>query len=258
MISFRRAISGIKSIYRAREIFTAFCSCQRPLITTLAYLQLVHLEYPYVIHLHNGLRFELADWHDLTTAWVVLFGGEYEVLENDNTIVDLGANIGIFCLLASQTNTHAKVIAVEPFPENYERLIKNVIDNDRGDFVTTINAAAVGVEGDRFMAASNDVPGHSKRTGAAGDVRVKGVTLQTLMEDTCLDEIDFLKVDIEGGEYELFEHCPPEVLKKIRRIGLEYHGGGNTAQLFSKILSEGFRVRRHARKGSAGVVDFLR
>lgn len=37
------------------------------------------------------------------------------------------------------------------------------------------------------------------------------------------DSVDFLKMDMEGSEIDAFSTCPVEVLKKVKRLGMEYH-----------------------------------
>lgn len=49
------------------------------------------------------------------------------------------------------------------------------------------------------------------------------MTLEQLMDLYQLEKIDFLKCDIEGGEYELFQSLPIEILSKIDRIAIETH-----------------------------------
>ena len=38
-----------------------------------------------------------------------------------------------------------------------------------------------------------------------------------------LEKIDFLKCDIEGGEYDLFDSTPQHILDRIDRIAIETH-----------------------------------
>lgn len=78
------------------------------------------------------------------------------------------------------------------------------------------------------------------------------------MEEQGLDEIDLLKVDIEGAEYELVRDTPISALRKMRRIGLEYHRNGNPGDIFEKLKSAGFRIGRYPKKGASGVVEFIR
>ena len=49
------------------------------------------------------------------------------------------------------------------------------------------------------------------------------MTLEEMMDLYKIDKIDFLKCDIEGGEYDLFKSLSPEILSKIDKIAVETH-----------------------------------
>jgi hypothetical protein len=70
--------------------------------------------------------------------------------------------------------------------------------------------------------------------------------------------VDYLKVDIEGGEYQLFEMTPPEVLRKISRISVEYHGKNGHLRLIGHCEHAGFRLRRHWSEGIRRTLEFSR
>jgi len=54
-----------------------------------------------------------------------------------------------------------------------------------------------------------------------GDQRVRAVTMETLMKENGISTIDFLKVDIEGAEKEVFQNCT--WIKNVRVIAIELH-----------------------------------
>jgi len=51
-----------------------------------------------------------------------------------------------------------------------------------------------------------------------------------------------LKIDIEGGEHEVFESSSPETLQKIKHIAMEYHPTAPKKPLFDKITSSNFKL----------------
>ena len=60
--------------------------------------------------------------------------------------------------------------------------------------------------------------------GPKGDkgyrIEVSCTTIQKIFDDNRLEVCDFLKMDCEGAEYEIFYNCPPEYLKRIRHLDL--------------------------------------
>lgn len=120
-------------------------------------------------------------------------------------VVDIGANVGAFSMLAASHG--AKVIAVEPLPENVTQLKANL----KGYNVTIIESAA-GVSGEV------EIEGHSTGAYTRPGTGTKSLSLAELLKD--LHHVDFLKVDCEGCEYDLFQDAP---LNKIDRISMEFH-----------------------------------
>ena len=75
--------------------------------------------------------------HDRAAIFQVLFAGNYdrllESLSEGDVVIDAGANIGCFTLLAARkVGARGIVIAIEPGPNNYKRLKSNVEINWNG------------------------------------------------------------------------------------------------------------------------------
>jgi hypothetical protein len=82
---------------------------------------------------------------------------------------------------------------------------------------------------------------------AAGVVKVPSITLAELMDRYKLTQIDLLKLDIEGSEWEVLHSTPASVLRSIRRIQFEYHEvharfGYSKSALFAYLQSAGYRL----------------
>lgn len=122
------------------------------------------------------------------------------------TIVDVGANAGVFAVVAArEVGDRGRVVAVEPNPDVYERLARNVGRNGLANRVDLIRAAT----GER--PASAHLVGAIRNTtiahivadgiqGAAAGYQVEVARLDDLLGDVAIDHIDFMKVDVEGSE----------------------------------------------------------
>lgn len=122
-------------------------------------------------------------------------------------ILDAGANIGLASLFFAARFPAAKIIAIEPEASNFALLLKNTaafpqiipIQAALWGEDTSVNVVDPGLDKWGFQARSAedvcpDVVCHS----------VAGMTVDRIMREHNLDFIDILKMDIEGGEIEVF------------------------------------------------------
>jgi FkbM family methyltransferase len=141
-----------------------------------------------------------------------------------DTIVDAGANVGIFTFWASRQNPRGRILALEPFPENFALLERNVAFN-RLAGVTSFQVALGGTAGQGVMQAgvgrSLDHRLCPESTGGGEAVGV--VSLGDLFGMAKSDSIAFLKMDIEGSEHDAFMKSDTALFRRFRRIAVEYH-----------------------------------
>ncbi len=156
------------------------------------------------------------DRADAATLFVIFGKQEYGVLPNDAAVLDIGANIGGFSVYAAQQG--ARVYSFEPESSNYKLLRRNVPQS-----VETFRLAVTGrTERRRLFVRTS--PSHSlyERSPKEGSAIVNCVSLAAAFDRCELDEIDILKLDVEGGEYEIL-YAASEVLSAVREIRMEYH-----------------------------------
>lgn len=259
---FKRLIRAASSFHRIPEVLRAFSSFSHPLRNTAAYLQLVQRRYPFELAFRSKYHVRLDSWEDLTTAWVVFLGREYRILPTDRVIADLGANIGTFSLLARSINANARIIAVEPFPENYARLCECLKTNGLLGEVDLRSYAVSAHDGEVQFDANPSIASHSRKIageGATADhvVNVPSLSLRSFLDTEKIEVLDFLKMDIEGAEYGVILNADSDTLSRVRRIGLEYHSHGHQ-QLTDHLAKEGFRITYHPKSGSSGVIEYDR
>lgn len=121
-------------------------------------------------------------------------------VKTGDTVVDIGANIGYYTLLfAKRVGPSGRVYSFEPEPTNFAVLTENVRMNRYGN-VTLVNKAVSNDSGiiKLFISEDNEA-GHSTAVSvAARAVDVESVRIDEYLAQ--LDRVDFVKMDIEGGE----------------------------------------------------------
>ena len=127
------------------------------------------------------------------------------VLKEGDIVLDIGANLGFFTFGASEKASC--VYAVDGSPEVYSCLVENCKDLPN---VVTINSSMLSNNQDQSHLWS--FKGNKMR-----------ITLEELMKIYGLEKIDFIKCDIEGGEWDFFMNLDEKILSKIDRIAVETH-----------------------------------
>lgn len=159
-------------------------------------------------------------------------------------VVDVGANVGAFTVLAAQAG--AFVHAYEPCPANRARLEHHVGLNGVADRVT-IHPEAVAAKTGGMVWITGD--GGAAHIADTGETAVETVALTDIL--TGLGQVAMLKHDAEGAEWDIFEPVTAHLLHEhVARIALEWHGPrmwGDTG----RIREDGYLERWHH------VVDIL-
>jgi FkbM family methyltransferase len=146
---------------------------------------------------------------DLATYEKIFAEREYffEPSKAPRVILDAGANIGLAALYFASRFPAARIIAIEPEESNFALLAKNTAPFPT---ITPIQAALWGedVQVDVVDPGLDKWGFRASEIGEAGPAgvchSVAGMTVDRIMREQGLDFIDILKMDIEGGEIEVF------------------------------------------------------
>lgn len=191
-----------------------------------------------VLKLRSGLRIALSDHpHDVVTVFLIFVREDYGRIQPGSTVVDVGANIGVFALHAAWSGAK-KVYAYEPNKAAYEHLARNISMNNLENVIVPRRAAVHASGGLKVRFPVQSSPYGSILTGRTNEQCevVETVTLADIVGDG----VDLLKMDCEGAEYGILFASGREVLGKIEAIRMEYHKG------YEDILSfageQGFRL----------------
>ena len=149
------------------------------------------------------------------------FNHDY-VPRKDDTIVDIGANIGCFTLAAASKTPNGKIISIEPFPANIE-LLKTNIKLNRLYNVHIVTAAITDKVGQIELHIGHDTGMHSlKFDTGRGAICVKGMRLEDIFTEYKIEWCNFLKIDCEGAEFDFLPTLPSHVWERIERIVMEF------------------------------------
>lgn len=157
---------------------------------------------------------------------------EYELMklpEKLGTVIDLGGNVGLFtCALLPRAQ---RVITVEPVAANFLQAARNITRNG-GAMANLLRYAVTGHSGDEItihLSARNTgmnsvFAGWVEKGGSDGQETVPTISLPDLLSRVEGD-IDLLKCDIEGAEFDVFQATPAPMLRRLCRLVMEVHLG---------------------------------
>lgn len=157
-----------------------------------------------------------------------------------NTIVDVGANQGLFLLAARKRFPSARLIGYEPNPS-----LREILSSNAGNLSAVYFEEAVTKESCRIKLhySASDLHTQSE-ISETGDIT--GSSLRLVIE-RCGGSIDILKLDCEGAEWQLFNAAA--AWEKINSLTMEYHlwaNPGSTKEDIRNILTGlGYDILSH-------------
>jgi FkbM family methyltransferase len=160
-------------------------------------------------------------------------------LPTDAVVVDLGSHKGEFLKLFSDKYSFDKLIAIEANPDLiYE--IKETLKDKENIVLNAVASAKPSEKIDFFINPSypeassslselaNEQWWYTEATDTVNEeptrkISIQGLTIEQIMHEADIDHIDLLKVDIEGGEWELLMGFDNEMSSLVHQISVEFH-----------------------------------
>lgn len=146
-------------------------------------------------------------------------------LHPGDVVIDIGAHVGIVSIYLAKRYPGICVLAYEPQPENYGRLIRNVIANEVVGQVVPHNVAVTDDGRDVLLRGDGGTNsgGWSMLTGGPAAVAgVRSTTLPDIFAKYHLDRVAVLKIDCEGAEYEILTGAE-HLLDRVDYLAGEFH-----------------------------------
>jgi FkbM family methyltransferase len=117
-------------------------------------------------------------------------------LRKEDLFVDVGSNVGVYSILAG-CETACSVVAIEPIPDTFVKLVDNIRLNNLGGVVEAVNIGLADISGELYFSSSLDTVNHVM--AAREGVDVIRVLVDTL-DNICPRCPALLKIDVEGYE----------------------------------------------------------
>jgi FkbM family methyltransferase len=161
-----------------------------------------------------------------------------------DTVIDIGANIGLFTLRSKQLWPNARVISVEPHPDNFEHLQEHLQLNRLNDVLSVAKGIADKCGCLDLYLSGRNIAGHSMFKGKDGtSVRVPVTTLEDVLASGGVTGGKLLmKVDCEGCELPLLANLDQAMANRITCIVFEPERSlYKVEEMCGKLETLGFR-----------------
>lgn len=206
--------------------------------STVDFLRSINLQISDVFGLPFSYRGETSDE---IVGNEILEGGKYVLPIEDfqpKVIIDCGSHIGYSALYYANTYPDAEIYAIEPEKLNFKFLQYNTLFYDN---INPIKAAVWGNEG--FVRLEETELGErgymTVETGEDDPNAIKTTTIGKLIYEKGINEIDLLKIDVEGAEKEIFgAEGVDDWLGKVKVLSLVIHDdlkSGASFEVFKAI-----------------------
>lgn len=177
------------------------------------------------------IKFSNAFWflHSLKEIFVEKVY-QFKPDSQPHTIVDAGANIGLSIIFLKQIFPNSHIIAFEPD----QKIFADLKDNMKRFNIKNVSLENVAVwieDGELSFASEGSVGGKITKNSKANSV-VKSVDLKKYISN---EPIFFLKMDIEGAEYEVLKDCK-SYLRNVENLFIEFHVNEHEENHLDEIL----------------------
>ena len=194
-----------------------------------------------------------GDYVGMPLYWRGRAGYESETLgllpglvANAEVFFDIGANTGIYSLLAARANPSLRIWAFEPLAETYKQLERNIALNGIENRVIPVHAAVGSSPGEaEFFVPEGVFPKSASLSDvgmAEGRHRVARVKLESI-DSFCRSHPvpDLVKIDVEGCEDQVLSGMRESLLRHKPKIIIESLADGPFRQVQEILAAAGYR-----------------
>ncbi|MGD6818503.1 FkbM family methyltransferase [Metabacillus sp. 84] len=215
----------------------------------------LHLPYDNKTFIINGNELDSSVFKPVKTK------GTYEphvmrllkkIIRHESVCLDIGANIGLISLALSYLAKEGQVYSFEPSKTNFPFLVQTIEDNhiknispinvgvyDRN---TNINFCEIGAGGGGWSFVFDET-----KIDATPNEIIPCIKLDDWVQNTNVQKVDFIKIDIEGSEIKAIQGASntikkwkPDLIVEFNPIAISDLGGAEPEELYNMIKTAGY------------------
>lgn len=203
------------------------------------YLSHILLKHKYIFYFRRGYDYVMTHFYE-TNYYIDICNGP-----KIKNIIDAGANIGVETLRFQVLYPNTQILSIEAEPGNFTVLSQNFLNNK---LVTTINGALWSKSGE-LLYIKNDLEvskeSFSVTEQSTNSTPIQSYSLNDLLKIMNWEEVDILKIDIEGAEYEVFTKNTDNWIDKIKCLIFEVPDNdkpGSTQAIYNALSKINFNT----------------
>lgn len=179
----------------------------------------------------NGkiVKLSVRDVVDLAIIFEIFVSRIYPMKKSNSeeVIFDVGAHSGFLTIYAKTFMPNAIVYLFEPEPSNFKNLEKNLalnsLDHDLKIKTYNFGLSDITQEVNFYRDSSSANSSLFKRKDSSISIKVHLKSFVNFLDENKIKSIDLLKIDVEGGEYDLLLKLDPKRFKDIGKLFIEIH-----------------------------------
>jgi len=188
---------------------------------------------------------DIEDWGVLIEMYIRDVYDKNSIRQGMN-VVDIGAHIGAYTILAAEKiRETGKVIAVEPEPKNYQRLLENIKINDFKNVIPVKIALSDYNGQDKLYVSDSSIRNSLFKQHFESSIEVMVRTLDSLLEELHMQRVDVIKIDAEGAEMPILKGAE-KTLKNNPHMKLHiasYHYPSELKEVQDFLHQMGFKTK---------------
>lgn len=207
------------------------------------------------IKLQNGvnMRISIPSINQIREIYLWKVYESLRAVKEGDIVIDIGASVGTFSLKAAHQKA-ARIIAVEPHPENFKMLNRNIESNHLLCSIAGVQPIpiALGQTSGEVKLYTSEYPGSHSIAGwidPSKFIMVNMWTLDELLDHLKISKVNFIKIDVEGAAHYVLQGAT-ETLKQDLHLGIAvYHRDSERIGVLKILDENGFEYRGYTTFG---------
>jgi FkbM family methyltransferase len=190
-------------------------------------------------------------WKSLTAWETETTSTFFQLAQNAQVVLDIGANTGVYTLLAALANPNVQVIAFEPVPFIFNHLSHNIhINQLEGRCAARQEAVSNMMNTAQLHVPFGDLPSSSSllNEGFRGYAGYK-ITVPVVTIDSMCEHADLVKMDVEGFEPQVLDGMSRLLDTSKPNIIVECNPDGPYKEIQARLSKYGYRYYHLTRNG---------